>query len=374
MSDELGQIAIVHDYLNQRGGAERVVMEMSDMWPLAPVYTSLYRRDSTFERFASRDVRTTPLQRLPVDQYFRALFPIYPLAFRALGEIDADVVISSSTGWAHAVRTSERALHVVYCHSPARWLWGEYLAAPTGRMLLEPMIGAWRRWDAGAARRPDLYIANSLDTQRRIATAYGREAEVVYPPVNVERFTPSPRGDRLLTVARLVGHKRIDLLVDAANRAGLGLDVVGSGPALADLRERAGPTVVFHGDLDDDAVTQLFERCRAYCIPGSEEFGIAPVEAQAAGKPVIAFARGGALETVEENVSGVFFKRQDVDSLLDALRRSENLDTPPEQIAALAARFSAEYFREALTEAISRSASRRRAGLARVLPGLRHAQ
>lgn len=360
-SYELGDVAIVHDYLNQRGGAERVVLEMSDMWPGAPVYTSLYRPESTFARFASRDVRVSPVNRLPVDKRFRALFPLYPLGFHALGEIDADVVVSSSTGWAHAVRTSDRAFHVVYCHAPARWLWGEYLAAPTGRRLLKPALGAWRRWDTNAARRPDLYIANSVEIQRRIAAAYGREAEVVYPPVDVERFTPRPRGERLLSVARLVEHKRIDLLVDAATRAGIGLDVVGSGPALADLRARAGPTVEFHGHLDDAAVTELFEQCRAYCMPGWEDFGIAPVEAQAAGKPVIAFARGGALETVEENVSGVFFTGQDVQSLLDAIGRCDQLDTPPDGIARLAARFSAQRFREALTETISRAVTKQRA-------------
>jgi len=374
MTDGLGQVAIVHDYLNQQGGAERVVLEMSDMWPQAPVYTSLYRRDSTFARFASRDVRTTLLDRIPVDRNFRMLFPIYPLAFRALGKLDADIVISSSTGWAHAVRTSERAFHVVYCHAPARWLWGEYLAAPVGRMLLAPAVGAWKRWDAAAARRPDLYIANSFTTKRRIAAVYGRDAEVVYPPVNVERFTPSPRGERLLTVARLVGHKRIDLLVDAATKAGLGLDVVGGGPALADLRARAGPTVEFHGELEDAAVTELLERCRAYCTPGWEDFGIAPVEAQAAGKPVISFARGGVLETVEEDISGVFFRRQDVDSLIDAIKRSDNLETPPEQIAELAARFSAARFREALTEAISSAVRGRSALEDRALPGLRPVQ
>jgi glycosyltransferase involved in cell wall biosynthesis len=269
------------------------------------------------------------------------------------------VVVSSSTGWAHAVRTTERAFHVVYCHSPARWLWGEYLAAPRGRLLLRPALGAWRRWDAAAARRPDLYVANSDEIKRRIAVAYGRGADVVYPPVDVERFTPRPRGERLLSVARLVEHKRIDLLVDAATRAGIGLDVVGTGPALADLRARAGPTVEFHGHLDDDAVTELFEQCRAYCMPGWEDFGIAPVEAQAAGKPVIAFAQGGALETVQENVSGVLFKRQDVESLLDAIHRSDELQTPPEQIAQLAARFSAQNFRAALTAAISQAMARR---------------
>jgi glycosyltransferase involved in cell wall biosynthesis len=240
-------------------------------------------------------------------------------------------------------------------------------------MLLTPVVGAWRRWDTAAARRPDLYIANSFTTKRRISAVYGRDAEVVYPPVDVERFTPSPRGERLLTVTRLVGHKRIDLLVDAATRAGIGLDVVGGGPALADLRARAGPTVVFHGELEDAAVTQLLEGCRAYCTPGWEDFGIAPVEAQAAGKPVIAFARGGVLETVEENTSGVFFKRQDVDSLIDAIKRSEDLDTPPEQIAELAARFSAARFREALTDAISSAVSGRSTLEERALPGLRPA-
>jgi glycosyltransferase involved in cell wall biosynthesis len=357
-SHELGDVAIAHDYLNQRGGAERVVLEMSDMWPGAPVYTSLYRPESTFARFASRDVRTSPLDRLPVDRRFRALFPLYPLGFRALGKLDADVVVSSSTGWAHAVRTTARAFHVVYCHSPARWLWGEYLTAPTGRLLLRPALGAWRHWDSAAAHRPDLYIANSAEIKRRIAAAYGREAEVVYPPVDVERFTPCPRGERLLSVARLVEHKRIDLLVDAATSAGIGLDVVGTGPALADLRARAGPTIEFHGHLADDAVTLLFEQCRAYCVPGWEDFGIAPVEAQAAGKPVIAFARGGALETVQENVSGVFFRHQNVESLLEAIHRSDELQTPPEQIAQLAARFSAQNFRATLIGTIARAMTR----------------
>jgi len=221
------------------------------------------------------------------------------------------------------------------------------------------VIGAWRQWDARAARRPDLYIANSMETQRRIAAVYHRQAEVVYPPVDVDRFKPSPRGERLLSVARLVEHKRVDLLVDAATRMGIGLDVVGTGPALAGLRARAGANVEFHGDLDDAAVTELFQSCRAYCIPGSEDFGIAPVEAQAAGKPVIAFGRGGALETVSENVSGVFFLDQDVPSLIAAIAQADALDTSPEQIAQLARRFSTEKFRESLTETISRALARR---------------
>jgi glycosyltransferase involved in cell wall biosynthesis len=350
---EFGETTLVHDYLNQRGGAERVVLEMSNLWPEAPIYTSLYRPASTFDEFSDRDVRTTWLDRLPVDRRFRALFPLYPTAFRSIGPLDADVVISSSSGWAHAVRTSARAYHVVYCHTPARWLWGEYLRRPTGRRLMDVGAPLLRRWDAKAAGRADLYIANSEEIQRRIKRAYGLTASVVYPPVNVERFTPRERGERLLSVTRLLAHKRIDLLIQVANQLGIGLDIVGTGPALSSLQALAGPTVTLHGRLDDDAVTQLFESCRAYCLPGPEDFGIAPIEAQAAGKPVIAFATGGALETVTRGVSGVFFDRQDVTSVIDAISRCDRLDTSPGQIAALAARFSVESFRRSLMETIS---------------------
>jgi glycosyltransferase involved in cell wall biosynthesis len=355
MTDQsgFGETTLVHDYLNQRGGAERVVLEMANLWPEAPIYTSLYRPASTFDEFSHRDVRTTWLDRLPVDRHFRALLPLYPAAFRSLGPIDADLVVSSSSGWAHAVRTSSRAYHVVYCHTPARWLWGDYLRRQTGRRLVEAGAPLLRRWDANAAGRADLYIANSQEIQRRIKRAYGLTAPVVYPPVNVGRFTPRDRGERLLSVTRLISHKRIDLLIEVANQLGVGLDIVGTGPALADLQALAGPTVTFHGRLDDDAVTELFESCRAYCLPGPEDFGIAPIEAQAAGKPVIAFATGGALETVKDGESGVFFDRQDIGSVVDAINRCDQLDTSPEQIAALAARFSVQSFQRSFVETIS---------------------
>jgi glycosyltransferase involved in cell wall biosynthesis len=343
----------VHDYLNQRGGAERVVLEMAELWPEAPIHTSLYRPRSTFDQFAGRDVRTTWLDGLPVDRSFRALFPLYPAAFRSLGRIDADIVLSSSSGWAHAVRTSDRAFHVVYCHAPARWLWGDYVQRPNGRRLIKAAAAPLRRWDARAAGRPSLYIANSHEIKRQIRSAYGRDASVVYPPVSTERFTPRGRGERLLIVSRLLAHKRLDLVVQAATRMGIGLDVVGVGPALSDLLALSGPTVSFHGWLDDAAVTEMFESCRAYCLPGREDFGISPVEAQAAGKPVIAFASGGALETVEDGVSGVFFEHQDVDSVIDAIVRCDQLDGSPRRIAALASRFSAENFRHNLVAAIS---------------------
>lgn len=359
-------VAIVHDYLNQRGGAERVVLELASMWPEAPIYTSLYRPESTFPEFGALDVRTSFLDRLPVDRRFRTLFPLYPAAFRSLGRIDADVVISSSSGWAHSVRTSDRAFHAVYCHTPARWLYGgEYMNAQAAQRLMAPFGRLPRRWDRLAARRPDLYIANGELVRRRIRTRYGRDAPVVYPPVDLDRFRPTSRGDRLLVVSRLLPYKRVDLAVDAASRAGIGLDVVGEGPALPDLRRRAGPTVEFHGRLPDEDVTKLFESCRAFCMTGSEDFGITCVEANAAGKPVVAFASGGALETIEEGLTGTFFNEQSADSMLDAIRRCDALESSPELIAERARRFSREVFWSRLGDVLGDAMTRKRSAIAR---------
>jgi len=363
---EPGSVAIVHDYLNQRGGAERVVLELASMWPEAPIYTSLYRPESTFPGFGELDVRTSFLDRLPVDRRFRTLFPLYPAAFTSLGRIDADLVVSSSSGWAHSVRTSERAFHAVYCHTPARWLYGgEYMNAQVAQRLMAPFGRLSRTWDRLAARRPDLYIANSELVRRRIWARYGRDASVVYPPVDVDRFRPTTRGDRLLVVSRLLPYKRVDLAVDAASRAGIGLDVVGEGPALPDLHRRAGPTVEFHGRLPDGDVTKLFEDCRAFCVTGSEDFGITSVEANAAGKPVVAFAGGGALEIIEEGVTGILFRQQSADSVLDGIRRCDALESSPELIAERARRFSRKVFRSRLGDVLGDAMTRKRCSVAR---------
>lgn len=351
----LGSVALVHDYLNQRGGAERVVLALTELWPEAPLYTTLYRPDSTFDGFRTCHVRTSALDRVPVDAAFRALFPLYPAAIRSLGVIDADVVLSSSSGWAHAVRTSPRALHAVYCYTPARWLHFHEPAA--GPALPAPVARAFRRWDINASRRADLYIAVSDYVRDRIRTCYGRDAPVVYPPVEVERFTPKARGERLLVVCRMLARKRVDLLVDAATRAQLPLDVVGDGPALDDLRHRAGPSVVFHGELPDADVTELFESCRTLVQAGEEDFGLTLVEAQAAGKPVVALAAGGALETVEEGVSGAFFAESTPEALLVALRRCDSIGTAPEELRRRAERFSGAVFARTLTSVLNDAAA-----------------
>jgi glycosyltransferase involved in cell wall biosynthesis len=357
-SSSLGRVAIVHDYLNQRGGAEKVVLEMSDMWPQAPIYTSLYRPDSTFEEFRGRDIRTSFVDRIPVDRGFRNLFPLYPAAFRSFGEIDADVVISSSSGWAHMVRTVESAVHVVYCYTPARWLYRDDYMNSGGRTahrqsLLTPLAGGLRRFDARAARSADAYVAISDAVRRRIQRAYGIDAPVVYPPVNTHRLRPSPRGERLLVISRLLAYKRVDLIVSAARQLGLGLDVVGDGPLLEDLRRSAGPGTIFHGAATEETVTQLLDSCSAVCAAGEEDFGIVAVEAQAAGKPVVAYGRGGARETVEDGVTGVLFEEQTPASVVDAVTACARLDTSPERIAASAARFSPDAFANGLSSVIS---------------------
>lgn len=357
-------VAIVHDYLNQRGGAERVVLELSDLWPAAPIYTSVYRSRSTLREFERRDVRTTFLDRLPVDRGFRNLFPLYPQAFRMLGEIEADIVLASSSGWAHMARPSRGALHVVYCHTPARWLYGgEHLASGNGRSarqaIARPFLGALRRVDRKAAEAADLYIANSENVQRRIRSTYGIDSAVVPPPVDVDRFRPTPRGERLLVVSRLLPYKHVELFVRAATRIGVGLDVVGDGPLLPVLREIAGPSVTLLGGVDDGVVVELMERCQAVCVAAEEDFGLVAVEAQAAGKPVIAYRRGGALETVEEGLTGVFFDERTEDSVIVAMDACEHLDTSPARIAERARRFSPLAFRARLTKVLKEALERR---------------
>jgi glycosyltransferase involved in cell wall biosynthesis len=361
-STEPDSVAVVHDYLNQCGGAERVALELARMWPRAPVYTSLYRHSSTFAGFAEHDVRPSPLDRLPVDTHFRALAPLYPLAFRSFGALSEELVISSSSGWAHGVRTSPESLHVVYCHTPARWLYrsDDHLGRSFGRLLLSPLAGPLRRWDRAAARRADVYVASCEHVRRRIRTVYGRETEIVHPPVDVERYAPGERGERLLVISRLLPYKRVDLIVRAATRAGLGLDVVGPGPSIGALRALAGPTVTFHGRVDDDTLKELLERCRALCVAATEDFGIAPIEAGAAGKPVVAYAAGGALETLIDGVNAVMFHELTEDALLEAITRADELDTSPAEIAALSRRFSAEAFRARLRALIGDALAQRR--------------
>jgi glycosyltransferase involved in cell wall biosynthesis len=355
-------VAIVHDYLNQPGGAERVVLEMARIFPDAPIYTSLFRPDSTWPGFDGLEVRTSFLDKLPVDRGFRALLPAYPAAFKSLGTLDYDVVISSSSGWAHSVRTTPESLHLVYCYAPARWLYTDrYVESSARRRLMTPVTSPLRRWDRRKAASADGYITIADNVRQRVLDAYGIDSAVVHPPVDIDRFRPTPRGERLLVVSRLIAYKRIELVVEAATRLGIPLDVVGDGPHRAALEAIAGPSVTFHGKLPDEQVTALMQAASAVCFPGQEDFGIVPVEANAAGKPVVAFAAGGALETLEEGFSGVFFHRAEVGDVMEAIRRVYDLDTDPAAIALAARRFSPQAFAARLNGVIESRLAQRQA-------------
>jgi glycosyltransferase involved in cell wall biosynthesis len=356
--------ALVHDFLLDLRGAERVFAELCDMSPDADVFTAVYDEDGTEGRFANRRVRTSFLQRLhPTSRTFRALLPLYPYAMEALDLRGYQLVISSSSAWAHGVLVDDDATHVCYCHNPFRYAWNARETALAGRSglaraVLTPILQRWRQWDWIAAQRVDHYIANSDVTRRRIARCFNRDADVVYPPVRVERFTPARIGDHYVVLSELMRHKRIDVAIDAFNRMRRPLLIVGDGPDDRRLRALAGPTIRFSGRVSDPEAAALLARARALVTVASEEFGIAAVEAQAAGRPVIALRDGGVCETVREGVTGTFFPAPDADALIAAVERFDVHAVDPHACVANAARFDAAAFREGIRRVVDEGGER----------------
>lgn len=355
------EVVIAHDYLGQFGGAERVVEEMCAVYPDAPIYTSYYAPDRTFEFFKSRDVHTSFLNRAPaIASHHKAYLPLYPLAFSRLQLPDCRVVLSSSTSFAKGVRIPSGAVHVCYCNSPMRFAWDfdTYVAHDSGigrlsRGAARAVMAPMRRWDLANNAAVDLFIANSRNIQERIMRLYGRESVVVYPPVDVDQFTvSSDPEDYYLVVSRLVGYKRVDLAVEACTRSGRRLVVVGDGPVRASLEAAAGNAVEFRGRVPDAEMRDIMSRCRALLFCGEEDFGITPVECMAAGRPVIAYGAGGALETVVDGETGRFFDRQDPDSLLECLKRFEEREYAPDECVNRAQLFAPSVFRAKLADMV----------------------
>jgi glycosyltransferase involved in cell wall biosynthesis len=308
------RIALVHDFLVDVRGAERVLLELCKIWPDADIYTAVYNERGTEGRFAHRNVHTSFAQRLrPSERTFRALLPLYPAAIESFDFSGYDLIVSSSSAWAHGVLCGERSVHVSYCHNPFRYAWNDRdqtlarLRNPVAREILRGAMHRWRQWDWIAAQRTDRYIANSRTTQARIRTYFGRGSRIVHPPVDTSRFSPGSVGDHYTIVSELMPHKQIDVAVRAFNTLRLPLIVVGDGPAARRLKAIAGPTVTFAGRLSDEQVAEVVQGARAMIVTSVEEFGIAAVEAQAAGRPVIARRAGGALETVVEGITGCFW-------------------------------------------------------------------
>jgi glycosyltransferase involved in cell wall biosynthesis len=355
-------VALVHDYFVQDGGAEACAVEFARLLPSASVYTSFFDAARFGDRIDPARVRTWPIQRVPgAARRFRVFLPLYPVYFSLLRPMRASLVLSSSSAFAHGVGSSPGALHVAYIYTPMRFGWDldAYLRSSSyGRAshlagrALEPVL---RRWDRRAARRPDVLVAISRTVQLRIERLWHRDAELIHPPVETARFAVTSRDDGYLLVAsRLLAYRRVDLAVAACRRLGHELVVVGDGPERRRLEAAAGPRTTFLGHVPRSRLIELFEACHAYLVPGIEDFGIAPVEAMAAGKPVVAFAGGGAMETVIDGRTGVFFERPTADALAEAIERLGSLRIDPDEARAQAARFDVSVFRRRWRELLGR--------------------
>ena len=359
------RVALVHDFLIDLRGAERVFLALCDLWPDAPIYTPVYDEDGTEGRFAGRDVRTSFLQKTrPTARTFRSLLPFYPAAIESFDLSEFDVVISSSSAWAHAVVCDERSVHVSYCYNPFRYAWNDRdgtlaRSNPVTRTALRALFRRWRQWDWIAAQRVDRYVAISRTTQDRIRAYFGRESTLVHPPVETWRFRPGPVGDHYLVLSELMPHKRIDLAVRAFNRLRLPLVVAGDGPDARRLHRMAGPTVHFAGRVSDTHAEQLMSSAKALVVTGVEEFGIAAVEAQASGRPVIAPSRGGALETVRDGVTGAFWDGGP-DELADVIAGFDTGAVDPTECVANARRFDASVFRKSFPHEVALAVEERR--------------
>jgi glycosyltransferase involved in cell wall biosynthesis len=351
------------------GGAENVLEQMVELFPGAPVFTTIYGPELMPEMYRRWDIRASWLDRAPgIHRRHQPYLPLYPRAVSSLNFEGYELILSNKSGFIHGLTHTPQQLHICYCLAPTRYVWdyqGYAGREDFGRWLglaLKPVIRRLQRWDFAAAQLPPAgsgsqqgvhhFIAISKEIQSRIKKYYGRDSVIIYPPVDVQRFRPTgrPAEDYYLIVSRLIPYKRIDLAIQACNRLKRRLIIVGEGRDRRQLEAIAGPTIQFKGRRPWAEVTELMANCRAFIFPGFEDFGISPLEAQAAGRPVIAFARGGALDTILEGETGLFFREQSPEALVEAVERFEGLAFEPLQMRRNAERFSNERFKQELSE------------------------
>ena len=324
------RVALVHDWLVSRGGAERVLKCLHEMWPEAPIYTLVYDCEKAPEWTRECDIRTTYIQKWPgARSHHKLLLSFMPKAWEALDLTGYELVVSSCASCCKGVLTRPDALHICYCHSPTSYVWDLYYdyfssAGAVKRAFMPGIIHRIRQWDYLAAQRVDVFIANSDYVGKRIKKYYDRESITIHPGVSIPSQVEHHKGGYYLTVSRFVRYKRIDLAIEACNQLGRRLIVVGSGgEEESKLRRMAGPTIEFIGTVPDTELDRLYSNADAFLFPGIEDFGLTPVEAMAHGTPVLAYAEGGALETVKEGISGYFFANQTVESLIDVIKKFE---------------------------------------------------
>lgn len=352
------KLAIVHDYLNQFGGAERCVADLHEVFPDAPIYTAIYDREKMPAAFREMKIVTSFMQRLPgIFKHFKKYLFLYPFAFSSFDLSEYDVILSSSSAFAKGVRKRPGQVHVCYCYTPMRFVWryDDYIKhEPLPgwlKRLLPVLMGPLKNWDLKTAGRVDHFIAISRLIAERISEIYHRESDIIYPPVDCDLFQPAERsGDYFLVLSRLNAYKRIDIVIEAFNRLALPLKIVGEGPDRQRLQQKSLPNVEFLGRLSDLALKQMVGECRGLIFPGEEDFGIVPVEAMAAGRPVIAFRGGGALETIVEGESGLFFDEPTPESLVKAVEKFQRLTFDPRTVRAQALKFDRKIFKQRMAE------------------------
>jgi len=364
------KIVLVTDWLTNMGGAEPLLLEIHKLFPKAPIYTSVYDAEK-MPAFKHIDVRTTDLQTsLPKSlRYKHVLWPtLRAQAFRKLDLSEFDIIISTSSAEAKAVRkTRPGQIHIAYIHTPIRYYWSHYeefrkefkfgKLTPFIRPFIPMLVKQQRKLDLESIDGIDVFIANSTITQQRIKQYYGKASTVIHPPVDVDRFTPSPKGERSGYVlwGRHVPYKRFDLAIEACNQLGAQLTIIGSGPDTERLKKLAGPTITFTGRISDEALVKHAQSAKAFLFPNEEDFGISAAEALAAGTPVIAYAKGGALDIVQDGETGVLFKNQTVDSLIEAIKKADKIDFLPATLHRKAKRFDKGFFATKIQKIVSDS-------------------
>lgn len=359
------KIAIVADWLTSRGGAERVVIALAEAFPRADIFTSVFKPE-LFPEFAHRKVKTSFLQTMPGGKKHQLWPTLRPLAFELLNLDDYDIVISSASAEAKGVITKPETLHICYCHTPTRYYWSHYhyylrhpefgWLNPLVQLVLPSLINKLRLWDRVAADRVDMFVANSITTKNRIKKYYERDSVVIYPPVDANRFNISEKvEDYYLIVGRQTAYKRTDLAIAAFNNLKLPLKVIGTGPALKKWMLGAKKNITFLGRLSDAEVADHLAKCRALIMPQEEDAGIVPLEAMATGRPVIAYRGGGAMETIIDGKTGVFFNQQTPASLAEAVERAKNINWQSDVIKRHADKFDEANFKEKIKEYINKS-------------------
>lgn len=358
------KIAIVHDYLNQMGGAERVVAVLHKMFPEAPIYTTIVDRNKLLPELQDAVIHTTWMQRIPgILNKFKLYFWLYPFSIRSINVKNYDLILSSSSAYAKGVRKGKQSLHVCYCYTPMRFVWDfetymESIQVPRFvKRIAKWLIYPLKRWDKNNSKRVDRLIAISTIVKERIKHCYGVNAPIIFPPVEVSRFsvTEGKPEDYFLVVSRLVSYKKIDLAIEACSQSGKRLIVIGDGPDRQRLEQLAGDTVTFLGRRSDEDVVRYMQKCKALIFPGIEDFGLTPLEVNACGRPIIAYYGGGALDTIIAEQTGLYFEEQSISSLVNTINRFDQYDWDPQYIRQHAEQFSEHIFIERMQSIIESS-------------------